>query len=795
MKLFEKKNIISIDGDDLKDAKLSSIDFADENTRKRVFLNILGARLAMKNLFGKKIQANNLYSLYTIHNVIEELDIADIYFEGIKIDVRLVFNREEIFIPKSHFKYDLLPDIYLVLELKEDLSSAEFIGFFEPKILNQQNANEDFYFHEADRLQNPSNIKTFLEEFVVENRIDASEDNIKNAKELFLSLVDKEISKNDKYFLFEQLAKNFSLRETIVELENFEIISKEVVKNEYLLKDSVLDIVGTQKLFDEPSNDDEVEFSLVELDGELVEVDKEFETDDANLLAAEIIAGGAIIDGVANLAAAGLELETALAENTLNVLTSSAELGAELGAELIKEGSEIFADNIQPEIQENEEHNDFEALTEQNGELNELPELKIIENSEENYLNDIENQEQESDENEEVFSLDNFDFNILNETDEIAQEESTENLVSLDSTQLLNERLDEKGEVITEKEGDFLEKVRQLEQEEMNEEDQMDKASTQENSDEFLSQVDDLLQDIEFSDEQKALLENAFLDDIEAVESNLPENSEPNDSKNLIQEQELKSETNDDDVLKVLFEKEKNSEIAELDSAENTPAIQTPKNKRMVIAASVASVVLVSLIAGTTLFHDNNVASPSKDMPNVPISAEGQFSNVSPQENIVNPDLSQQTPTQTADLKPQQEIPGENQQANTSRDMGKAVSDAFLSEPVSASISKVAWEVPEDLAYNDSFRQYLQIGGKNIKLNLQNDLLLATEMAYSNKIIVDLKIKKDGSLQSEDITASSGSKEIDKIVLQSVKNTLMYLKMPSSELSGDSATITLIINF
>jgi TonB family protein len=123
------------------------------------------------------------------------------------------------------------------------------------------------------------------------------------------------------------------------------------------------------------------------------------------------------------------------------------------------------------------------------------------------------------------------------------------------------------------------------------------------------------------------------------------------------------------------------------------------------------------------------------------------------------------------------------------------VSDAFLSEPVSASISKVAWEVPEDLAYNDGFRKYLQMAGKNLKLNLQNNLLLATEMAYSNKVVVDLTINKDGSLQSNDIVKSSGSKQIDKIVLQSVKETLTYLKIPANELSGNSVDATLIINF
>ena len=103
--------------------------------------------------------------------------------------------------------------------------------------------------------------------------------------------------------------------------------------------------------------------------------------------------------------------------------------------------------------------------------------------------------------------------------------------------------------------------------------------------------------------------------------------------------------------------------------------------------------------------------------------------------------------------------------------------------------------MPEDLAYNDGFRKYLQMAGKNLKLNLQNNLLLATEMAYSNKVVVDLTIGKDGSVQSSNIIKSSGSKQIDKIVLQSVKDTLTYLKIPASEVSGNSVDATLIINF
>jgi len=111
MKFFEKKSVIKIAEDDLKDAKLSSMDYSDDSVKKRAFIDVLGARLAMKLLFSQKIEANNIYSLYTIHNVLEELDLSDIYYQGIKIDVRLVFDKNEIFIPRKHFEFDLLPDL------------------------------------------------------------------------------------------------------------------------------------------------------------------------------------------------------------------------------------------------------------------------------------------------------------------------------------------------------------------------------------------------------------------------------------------------------------------------------------------------------------------------------------------------------------------------------------------------------------------------------------------------------------------------------------------------------------
>lgn len=781
MKLFEKKDVIRIEEDDLRDAKLSSIDFPSDKIRKRAFINVLGARLAMKMLFSQKIEANNLYSLYTIHKVIEELDIADIYSEGIKIDVRLVFNREEIFIPKSHFEYDLVPDLYLVLELDEEFSSAELLGFFEPRTLNKLNANRDFYFYEYDRLNDPKDLKTFLSDFIVERNFDISENDSENIEELFLKLADNEISKNDKQFLLKHLANNIDLREKMVEFENFEILSKEIAKNKALFQDDVLDIIGTQKLFDGPDADNynpsDVEYEIAEDDGGL------------DALAVGMGIGGAIVGGAAGAAAAGVLLEQGLAKSELDALSS----GLELGNELVESGAQAVSAGIN-------------LGNELFGELPELEEL--VEEG------------QETSSNEEVFDLDDFDFNMLNETDSDSQSNDVDSTNSFEQATSQNVGIEQEENEISEEFGlseklgniEGIDNIDDTDNTEIPQQFKMlENVEPQEQSDEFISQVDEFLKDIELSDEQKEMLKNSL--PIEDLEKNIEENYSQVPEINYSQSEASGSEEDsgilteefenkeDKDLLKVLFKKEKMEEIPEeltLEEKRIDPPTTSSKyhNKKMVVAASVASVVLASLVIGSSMLHNkNNEIKFPKNMTTAPISAEGQTPTGLPQDNVADTNQNPQALDQSSDPLAQQAVPDGNQQAGATRDMGKAVSDAFLSEPVNASISKVAWEVPEELAYNDSFRKYLQVAGKNLKLNLQNDLLLATEMAYSNKVVVDLVINRDGSLQSENVAASSGSKQIDKIVLQSVKETLKYLKMPSSELKGGSANATLIINF
>lgn len=968
----KKKSIINIADEDLKDAKLSVADFQDEATKKRAFVDVLGARLAMKLFFSQKIEANNLYSLYTIHNVLEELDIADIYYNNVRIDVRLIFNKDEIFIPRAQFEYKLLPDLYSVLLLNEDMSSVEFLGFFEPKDIERKNSNELFYFFDAENLKNPDELKKFLNDFSpasVDNHLECSVD---KAKELFISLIDKDISIKDKTFLFKQLAKSIELREKMVEFENFETISNGTVKNEEVLDDAFFDIIGAQQVNPVDSSstdisDEDLSALLSEADDFLGEKSESAENQEKekstvnNLNLPPIIAGAGIVAAGLPGAAASLPVQDIVGgaagaignslngstANEINHIEKTQSNASGVGDDSKTEDLSAVSGQLNAPISESESMANLEELISvdeaieeeaemeeglknflskvgvencelektlasenspsmefQNAEVlddNEDQDLEVLDNFEssavdagtedeedaqnetvgvENFaeapiqevkseaeddqllvLPEIDNPElyEEDvsfDENGELISIDQNNDSVIESViaenedsnseslsfesdldenivlDESENEDfSDENLVSLENFEQEISQVETEKEVEGDGKAEDFEEDESLANNEISEEENLandetpketteddiikwsneleameDEGSEVENnkpeqvvndSDSVLiSEIDDFITDIEKSPEHKKLLEDALDEEVVSSENE----KEPEDEIVFYQKPEddfvevsPADKKESKDLLTALFQKEQLTEAESIESGIPKMKFELTQRNKMIIAASVATVVLATAIVGGNIIggHKNDNANLAQ---NTNIQApENQSSGDMNQNGDINQDVGNQMP-QSED--PQGSMNGMPQQGpGMTKDMGQSVSGAFSSEPLTANVTKVAWEVPEDVAYNDSFRHYLQIAGKNLKLNLQNNLLLANDMAYSNKVIVELNINKDGSLQGSNITVSSGSKQIDKIVLQSVKETLKYLKMPADELSGKSLSATLIINF
>ena len=232
----EQETLIYIEDQDKKDASAAANAFAHRDTKNRAYINTLGAELALKYLNSEDIDVSNTYNIHSIKKILEEMDISDIMLPNIHIDVRVVFDENAIFIPKSHFEYNLVPDIYLVFYLAKDLSHVKFLGFFEPQLINKNNANDKYYFIEKEKLSSAKDLKTYIATHQKNTNENLSEEDILNSERIIVAMSDNDISEEDKKYLINQLTKSAELRDKFIEYENFETLSYKAMTDSEIKK-------------------------------------------------------------------------------------------------------------------------------------------------------------------------------------------------------------------------------------------------------------------------------------------------------------------------------------------------------------------------------------------------------------------------------------------------------------------------------------------------------------------------------------------------------------------------------
>ena len=224
----KQETLIYIEQDNKTEAEFMSRSFVKSAIKNRAYINALGAELFIKYLASEEINASETHNIHSISKILEKFDVSDIMLPNIHIDVRVVFDENQIFIPKNHFTYEITPDVYVVLKLSKDFSHVEFLGYFEPKILNLKLKNHDYYFIGKDKLSSPDTLKQFIKNFPGNTSRGISQENILRGRELSIAMADHNISDDELKELIELLLLSDELRESVLEFDNFETLSYSV---------------------------------------------------------------------------------------------------------------------------------------------------------------------------------------------------------------------------------------------------------------------------------------------------------------------------------------------------------------------------------------------------------------------------------------------------------------------------------------------------------------------------------------------------------------------------------------
>ncbi len=992
-----QETLIYIDENDEKNAGISAKKFTKEDLKNRAYYNILGANLVKKFLADKNIDVSDIYNIHNINKVLEELDISDIMLKNIHIDVRVIFNENYIFIPKSHFEYDILPDIYVVLQMSTDKKYTKFLGFFEPKLINKNNENEEYYFIEKEKLTSPENLKEFVQNFKGNTSEKLSDSETDESDMLILSLIDQDISEKDKKLLLKNLTKSAELRDRFIEFENFEMLSyraehptefidnynSSTNENMPLSLDKAAEATAeilkeytTAHTVEQTKKEEEIINGFSNLERNLPDftpdnADKtldEYEKDFMNINIDELPFENneTIIDTTEQNQVEISEVPTSIdsnqtpevteeiidfesfenttefnkiettnenEENTMMDLeeipimeTSNNISTTEIPQDIVnldeiapvQEEKKDFIDNTQDTVdidnietipQESSHQNiatepetlNFEDIApniednslktnidETEPELESFDEISInnegIQEKANSNIDDIEIENLENINEENELTLDgdisselSFDENLTIDEDINSDLELSSNRETLDNTTSEYKKETDLVENVTlNNEENTLMDFDSIDQSEINSEDKADldqniELKTNEENQENISieteqdtieadkELDQMLalenlseeslideseeKSIEESEEYQTNAnssespEDINIDDLKELGLNveeLPEGNNENEDVNtgdLIAEIDdlLNSEENPDNIpkqvesndedstknkLEMLFNSsDQNDEDESLLDEENDNSISqekvsAPEKGKKAIIIAAALVAVLAAAAGTGLFLKNKNNNNSDILAQNPI--ENDTANI-PTENTIpnnaeaNTNLIANTPESGL---PQPAPAGNNN--TTKQEKPKAPVQAEKTAPQTqqatkpnitgtptpyVSIKSLTWEVPDYLSYSDKVKKYLQTAGKSIRLTLSSDLLLATEYAYSNQVKVAIKLKNDGTIQDIQISKSSGSNQINDIVLRTVKDTLNVVKPAPGEIPGNEFNLGLIINF
>ena len=130
------------------------------------------------------------------------------------------------------------------------------------------------------------------------------------------------------------------------------------------------------------------------------------------------------------------------------------------------------------------------------------------------------------------------------------------------------------------------------------------------------------------------------------------------------------------------------------------------------------------------------------------------------------------------------------------KDVSASIANAFSPNANVVTLRSVNWQCDSKLFADVTFKSYLQSLDNLVKLNLRKNILDVTENPTSNTVIVKMAVANDGNLKRIAVSESSGSKQVDDIVLQSINESFEGEKSPiynDGELKADIYYLKLVI--
>ena len=803
-------------------------------TRQRSFVSYLGMMAVFEKFKKLKLESTFSYTLANNAFLLNEFDVADLWVNGVKVDVRVSVseNITQIAIPKSHLEYNIAPDIYIAVNFNKYLDEAEILGFIKTSDFNLTNSDDYSYFVNVEELKAFDDIKKTIKGIAKQEKI--LNVAFGDIAQLFLPYIDGEIEKEQKRTLLNALSKSIEFMDAFNTLCKTESLCSSLPKSmEFLVKDN-------------PNKD----YTLGLFAGAVPVVGPEISID----ISDDIHHINSLQELLDNAETEGFDLDFFDIDNKDKVdefLNQDNEGGLKPKKKLFKtlngmfkETHEEVLDNenfevtnlddalldfvpvensittidvpesLEEEVFEEVSFGDIPFMMEESVEPETLEPELIAEEQQEDLFAEIASEPQQADElifnevEEDLFSQ-NDTLQLETETsqnsfEDIFQNEDNQELVEEGDALFLEEADSIKFEEVTFEE--FSETPQEEQQEdvyspevetiEIAEVDALDFLSgladeTAESDEDSIFEMNENPQGVQiagtqesFSDEENVYeINNSDIDDIfKNSKISAQEKRQVVDPK--VMELLLGDKSMPEDLVNEIY-KEKiesgdsssysdfedgSSDFGYEDLASEPVSINKMSNSKIGIAA--ALLATAGIAYGVVAWKQN---TDKAAMDAMALQQNGMNSASQPMEPGMMPSNGTTAPT------------------TPSADVNQSLANAVATSGDAVNVRNVQWEVNSIIAGNDVLNKFLVISGRTLKQSLASNLASTTEKATNSFVKINLVIDKTGTVSSKMITGS-GSAQVDDTILKTVKETFGYTKMPNAGPEISSINSNLIIN-
>lgn len=220
-----------------QEARILSSKFKDIRLRKRAYVDFTGAVFAIKLMQDIGLRAATKRSIFKCSKLYSDFEIIDIYCNSHMLYVVTAYNCGFVKIPVKHKTYDVLPEAYIVVDLKTGMKEAEIKGVITPEFLENSENDGKYYKFDLNNLQKIDEIIPALKKYA---GIKSSIGRHLDCMNLFVPYIDEKLNDEDKKKLIMHILSCETCKRKLIETVEFDTKAKTIENHRILSKEDLI---------------------------------------------------------------------------------------------------------------------------------------------------------------------------------------------------------------------------------------------------------------------------------------------------------------------------------------------------------------------------------------------------------------------------------------------------------------------------------------------------------------------------------------------------------------------------